>query len=197
MQAADFWFSDFGREYMEFTPTTAIYPEIGVVTPDHTTQSGAYLYLCAGLIEEMSEMYTAFSQMTKSASDAHIEAVIKEVGDVLWYLSQLIRFLQLTREDLSIPVDEKLRESSTQHVASFMKKLTRDDFGQITPARRAQASTFVVAITSRLHEVLQTASFYVGDGGGDFTLVNAARKNMDKLRDRQRRSVLGGSGDNR
>lgn len=73
-------------------------------------------------------------------------------------------------------------------VAEQVKKMHRDDNGVITGAR-------LDAIVKELGDVLwyvNAVCFEVGIG-----LDDVARANLAKLRSRQERGVLGGSGDNR
>ena len=73
-------------------------------------------------------------------------------------------------------------------VAEHAKKAIRDDAGQITDERRA-------AIAGELGDVLWYTSQLASELGLELDAI--ARENLHKLRSRQRRGVLSGSGDNR
>lgn len=73
-------------------------------------------------------------------------------------------------------------------VAEKVKKAIRDHGGHITRERRA-------AIADELGDVLWYVANAARDAG--LSLSDIAKGNLAKLRDRQERGVLGGSGDNR
>ena|SRR5437588_4086152 len=73
-------------------------------------------------------------------------------------------------------------------VAEHVKKVVRDDGGEITDERRA-------AMSKELGDVLWYVAQIASELGLD--LDEIARENLDKLLSRQRRGVLSGSGDER
>ncbi len=73
-------------------------------------------------------------------------------------------------------------------VAEHAKKAIRDDAGTITDERRA-------AMAKELGDVLWYAAQLASELG--LELDRVARENLDKLRSRQSRGVLSGSGDDR
>jgi NTP pyrophosphatase (non-canonical NTP hydrolase) len=73
-------------------------------------------------------------------------------------------------------------------VAEHIKKAVRDDGGEVTSERRA-------AMSKELGDVLWYVAQIASELGLD--LDDIAGENLDKLRSRQRRGVLSGSGDER
>lgn len=73
-------------------------------------------------------------------------------------------------------------------IANAVKKIGRDDGGMITEERRAQ-------MKAELGDVLWYCACVAYEAG--FTLDEAAEVNIEKLKSRMERGVLGGSGDNR
>jgi len=73
-------------------------------------------------------------------------------------------------------------------VAGKVKKIWRDEFGELFDHRRAE-------IASEAGDVLWYLSAVATELG--VTLESLAAANLAKLQDRQSRNVLGGSGDNR
>lgn len=73
-------------------------------------------------------------------------------------------------------------------VAEKVKKILRDDDRQISEHKRAE-------LEKELGDVLWYLSALAGDLG--LNLSDVAMRNLDKLRSRKERGVLGGSGDNR
>jgi NTP pyrophosphatase (non-canonical NTP hydrolase) len=73
-------------------------------------------------------------------------------------------------------------------VAEHVKKAVRDDGGQVSEERRT-------AMSKELGDVLWYVAQIASELG--LELEEIARQNLDKLRSRQRRGVLSGSGDER
>lgn len=177
-----FWLSPEGKAYREFTPTTAIYPQVMVGDVDTS-----WVYLVLGLIEEMGELLQA-----AMAADDHNEgedAVIAEVGDCLWYMSQLVQLLnieeasRLTQKIVKNGDDEGLMEI-IRKLAGISKKTVRDARGDLSERRM------------HLMEQLQHAFYWV-QAICPVSMAETAARNKQKLLDRQARNALGGSGDKR
>ena len=80
-------------DYQAFAPTTAVYP-------DKDTGSKAALAYCAlGLAGEAGE---AVDKIKKYIRDDKLDlfGIEKELGDVIWYVSQLANELGLTLQDI-------------------------------------------------------------------------------------------------
>lgn len=73
-------------------------------------------------------------------------------------------------------------------IANKYKKVLRDDAGILQPDKRQ-------ALQDELGDVLWYVAALARDLGT--TLEEVARKNIEKLEDRQKRGKIGGSGDNR
>ena len=73
-------------------------------------------------------------------------------------------------------------------LANKYKKVLRDDGGILHPEKRKD-------MIKELGDVLWYVAALARDLGAD--LDDVARENIEKLRDRQARGVIGGSGDNR
>jgi NTP pyrophosphatase (non-canonical NTP hydrolase) len=73
-------------------------------------------------------------------------------------------------------------------IANAVKKVGRDDEGVVTDERKMQ-------LKAELGDVLWYCAALAHEAG--FTLTEAAEYNIEKLKSRMERGVLGGSGDNR
>lgn len=73
-------------------------------------------------------------------------------------------------------------------VAEHVKRLVRDDGGELTPQRRA-------ALSKELGDVLWYVAQLASEAGLELDAI--AAENLDKLASRRRRAVLHGSGDER
>lgn len=98
------------NEYQEFATSTAIYPD----------QGKNVVYPTLGLVGEAGEVAEKVKKLMRDAggvpTDAFREELIKEAGDVLWYLSQLARELGYDFESLAKINIEKLRSRKERGV---------------------------------------------------------------------------------
>jgi NTP pyrophosphatase (non-canonical NTP hydrolase) len=97
------------KDYNEFTKTTAIYP-----TALAYDESEA-MYLALGLADEAGEVA---GKIKKLFRDGHLdpEALTKELGDVLWYLTRLSDWNGVTLEEIMLKNTEKLRDRKERGV---------------------------------------------------------------------------------
>ncbi len=129
--------------------------------------------------------------------------IVKEAGDVLWYVANLCSDLDVEMEslaeagpdaDFSKFVDSNAVEpylagcGRVGKVLESVKKAIRDDGGVITPVRKA---TIVEALTQLMRHLVGVLDCF------NASLNLVAERNIAKLRDRQQRGVLQGEGDNR
>jgi len=141
------------------------------------------MYLALGLAGEVGEL-------TQLQSRQHPE-LLKELGDVAWYVARLASALNLT---LSEPQPAVSTDFATQclnlaHLAGMIcnsvKKLYRDGDN---PELRAKIQPPLLEIVSQL-AVLAMDSHSV--------LADVLAQNHDKLESRKSRNQLSGSGDHR
>jgi NTP pyrophosphatase (non-canonical NTP hydrolase) len=96
--------------YQEDTGTTAIYPGAG------TGSSEAFAYLCLKLNGEAGEVGEAYAKFLRGDYDTNeCQRIIrKELGDVLWYVSQICSEL-----------DEKLGEIANDNILKLADRKAR------------------------------------------------------------------------
>lgn len=70
-------------DYQEFTKTTAFYPGVG------TGSKNEYAYLGLGLTGEAGEVAEKIKKLIRDG-EMNKEELLKEIGDVFWYATQLI-----------------------------------------------------------------------------------------------------------
>lgn len=152
-------------------------------------------YPALGIAGEMCEC------LVKIISGADDEEVIKEIGDVLWYTANVAADCGLTLSEVAgveyfndLPgypaeasIERKLLEGVGE-VCETVKKAIRDNKGEFDPPRLAKVKNGLYVILNALKEFCFEY---------DRTLEEAADRNLQKLRSRQERGVLQGSGDNR
>lgn len=163
------------NEYQKATETTEVRPQTATVN---------LRLMCSicGLIEEMEELGEA----------TEVEDVIKEAGDVFYYIASIARETDIDLESLfdryeeNNIIDKKL---PTSLPLKLLKKTYRDMDGIMSDFYKAQLWDFLSAV---IHEVVIFCS--------DFTEVSVEeimQINIDKLQDRLKRGVIQGDGDQR
>jgi NTP pyrophosphatase (non-canonical NTP hydrolase) len=93
------------KEYQEETGKTAVYPKIGGV---------GILYPVLGLCGESGEVAEKLKKVFRDnkgiIDDDTKNAIEKELGDVLWYISECCTSLKLDLETVALKNIEKLQE---------------------------------------------------------------------------------------
>ena len=203
--------------YQSKTRTTAVYPH------SHTIGAPRALsYLSLGLNGESGEVADFLTRVIRDNGgvvDADIRALlIKELGDVLWYVSETAHHMDtklytLTSGIDSIAVYQSTGRGTEQYphrdflgspaaliwltlnlnatagaVADQVKKTLRDDDGELSAERRAT----VLDALKRVIWCLSELSLHLQSSLGE-----VAGGNIAKLADRRERGTIQGSGDNR
>ena|SRR3989338_7792087 len=90
-------------EYQKESQKTARYPVVGA----------PFIYPTLGLVGEAGEVAEKIKKIMRDnggvVDDARKTEVMKEMGDVLWYLAQLAVTLDMSLEDIAIHNLEKLK----------------------------------------------------------------------------------------
>lgn len=83
------------EEYQKHSKETAQYPKIGE----------GYVYPVLGLVNEAGEVAGKIKKIFRDdageLTSERRDAIVKELGDVLWYLSQIASELNLSFEDIA------------------------------------------------------------------------------------------------
>lgn len=91
------------EEYQNESQKTARYPVVGA----------PFVYPTLGLVGEAGEVAEKVKKIMRDnggiADDARKEEIVKEMGDVLWYLAQLATTLGISLENVAKNNIEKLR----------------------------------------------------------------------------------------
>ncbi|MDD3292492.1 MAG: nucleoside triphosphate pyrophosphohydrolase family protein [Candidatus Pacebacteria bacterium] len=91
------------KEYQEEARKTAIYPNLG----------SNFIYPTLGLAGEAGEVAEKIKKVIRDnngeVSEEKRQELIKELGDVLWYIANLSAELNLSMEDVALKNLEKLK----------------------------------------------------------------------------------------
>ena len=77
-------------EYQANAKTTAVYPG---------RLDGRFFYPSIGLAGEVGELLNKIKKIARDGADANIDEIKGEVGDVLWYLSQICTEFGISLDD--------------------------------------------------------------------------------------------------
>lgn len=166
-------------EYIEKARTTAMYPDLG---------NNIY-YPTLGLAGECGEVFG------KLYFDAEPVETIKELGDVMWYVANLMTELNLSLDDFTI---ESVQGDGLQlcglmvvtvgSICENVKKTMRDCEGVMPDDKRINVTFAIGMVLSYIDGIAHTL-------GSDIDAV--CQINIDKLFSRKERGVIKGDGDNR
>lgn len=186
------------EKYRDFVESVAFYPHCGERSID------SLVYPVLGLSGETSELFEKVWQgdLDKVSSDDARDGVLKEAGDVLWYVVRIcteagIDVTNLYRSAQAFDVHRdgfvknyflSLMVITAGEISEKFKKALRDGGGSLP-------EDYADFIRGKLKVILISmsvfASFY------DATLKDIAAMNVEKLISRRDRGVLSGEGDNR
>ena len=99
-------------EYQEKSRETAVYPD----------QGSNFVYPTLGLVGEAGEVAEKVKKIIRDnggeLDEEHKEALAKELGDVLWYLSQLATELKVSLNDVA---DINIKKLQDRHQRDAIK----------------------------------------------------------------------------
>lgn len=179
------------NEYQIKAAVTAIYPGRLGATNDGKDLTGIY-YTAMGLAGESGELLEKYFSQTRFET----EDIVKEIGDVLWYLSQCAMELGSTFNYIYDSINRKacclsgvfLISISAAKYCETVKKCLRDNHGHISKDIRKKLLEF---LSNSLIGVLEVSNAVNKD------ISEIMDTNIEKLSCRQKNGTLGGSGDNR
>ena len=155
-------------------------------------------YLKLGFIEEVGELAGKFAKVIRSKSVICLSteerlAIVKELGDVLWFAvcscDGRIDF------ELSVRIVERLRYSR-ENLDPY-RVYSPDGIEQcINNLVQEYCSVSLVGMNAERCEHIFTNVVIIANTIG-YTLDEVMQINIDKLTDRRERGVINGSGDNR
>lgn len=93
--------------------------------PEHDNKKDAVLHWCIGLSEECGEVMSVIKHHFYGGEDINREDLVKEVGDVLWYLAALCREAGIDMEAVA-----------ELNVAKLMHRYPGDDFDESRSGQR-------------------------------------------------------------
>lgn len=178
------------NEYQEKARSTAIYPNIG----------SNITYPALGLAGETGELLSKIVKEKHILNNEHRLDLLKEAGDVLWYVANLASEIQVSLEDVvknlkaTVEFQQSCEGASIYAVclASVIcektKKVLRDKNGIVDDAYVSIVSENLAIILSLIDQIAQKLNSSISE---------VMEQNIEKLFSRKQRNVLKGDGDNR
>lgn len=185
------------KEYSEAIKPFAIYP-------GHTLGDLGYLhpglrYVILGLLEETGEVAGVVKKCMRDSDSQYTPAVrekmVKELGDVLWYHTQLLYHLGLTEED-GVPPRARTKQNpqmvnETMQTAVLEMCLCCRGIWRTVAAEPADKARQIVAVSHFLDAWAWVVQVF------RLSVDEIMQANIAKLQSRMDRGVISGSGDDR
>lgn len=169
------------------------------------------IYPVLGLNGEASEVLEKIGKETDKGnvytiSKNDIPDILKEIGDVLWYITRVAAELNSSLEEICLNMkisdltenvgefDKNCRAMSVSagQIAEITKKTLRDDGGDILVEINGDRRTAILEELTKTLLYLVKLSANLGASLDDVAIMN-----IEKLLSRRDRNALHGSGDNR
>lgn len=167
------------------------YEELAITTKCYSDKV-ALPYVTLGLVGEIGELYE------KLREEAEKDLVIKEFGDVLWYMAA-IRIEFSLNEVENWPnwnnhiSDPMIIGSEIGKIAEQLKKYLRDDWKDEEIVEFSEKRKTVVQLAwKNLLQLLVNLAYRLFP---DMTMNELGQLNIDKLASRAKRNVIHGEGD--
>ncbi len=97
------------KEYQEKASETAIYPK---------SLDGGIYYAAIGLAGEVGELLNKIKKIARDKAEVDVEGIKGELGDVLWYCSQIAKELNIDMNDVAEYNLNKLKDRKARGVIS-------------------------------------------------------------------------------
>ncbi len=177
------------EHYQKFVNKTAFFPK--------SSQGRNLSYLVMGIVEEVGEIFEFIvKKETLNENEYILEQIIKESGDLLWYITaicneinfSLERLMQYTKVKKNKHISNNSLLIYLGNLSGAVKKMIRDDYEKITDKKSD-------LIINNLCYILMFVLQLCDENNVKFKVV--LEINAKKIKDRQKRGTLKGSGNDR
>lgn len=177
------------EHYQKFVNKTAFFPK--------SSQGRNLSYLVMGIVEEVGEIFEFIvKKETLNENEYILEQTIKESGDLLWYITAICNEINFSLERLmqyaKVKKNKHISNNSLLiylgNLSGAVKKMIRDDNEKITDKK---SDLIINNLCYILIFVLQLCD----ENNVKFKVV--LEINAKKIKDRQKRGTLKGSGNDR
>jgi len=177
------------EHYQKFVNKTAFFPK--------SSQGRNLSYLVMGIVEEVGEIFEFIvKKETLNENEYILEQTIKESGDLLWYITAICNEINFSLERLmqyaKVKKNKHISNNSLLiylgNLSGAVKKMIRDDNEKITDKKSD-------LIINNLCYILMFVLQLCDENNVKFKVV--LEINAKKIKDRQKRGTLKGSGNDR
>ena len=177
------------EHYQKFVNKTAFFPK--------SSQGRNLSYLVMGIVEEVGEIFEFIvKKETLNENEYILEQIIKESGDLLWYITAICNEINFSLERLmqyaKVKKNKHISNNSLLiylgNLSGAVKKMIRDDNEKITDKKSD-------LIINNLCYILMFVLQLCDENNVKFKVV--LEINAKKIKDRQKRGTLKGSGNDR
>jgi len=177
------------EHYQKFVNKTAFFPK--------SSQGRNLSYLVMGIVEEVGEIFEFIvKKETFNENEYILEQTIKESGDLLWYITAICNEINFSLERLmqyaKVKKNKHISNNSLLiylgNLSGAVKKMIRDDYEKITDKKSD-------LIINNLCYILMFVLQLCDENNVKFKVV--LEINAKKIKDRQKRGTLKGSGNDR
>ena len=177
------------EHYQKFVNETAFFPK--------SSQGRNLSYLVMGIVEEVGEIFEFIvKKETLNENEYILEQIIKESGDLLWYITAICNEINFSLERLmqyaKVKKNKHISNNSLLiylgNLSGAVKKMIRDDNEKITDKKSD-------LIINNLCYILMFVLQLCDENNVKFKVV--LEINAKKIKDRQKRGTLKGSGNDR
>jgi len=177
------------EHYQKFVNKTAFFPK--------SSQGRNLSYLVMGIVEEVGEIFEFIvKKETLNETEYILEQIIKESGDLLWYITAICNEINFSLERLmqyaKVKKNKHISNNSLLiylgNLSGAVKKMIRDDYEKITDKKSD-------LIINNLCYILMFVLQLCDENNVKFKVV--LEINAKKIKDRQKRGTLKGSGNDR
>jgi len=177
------------EHYQKFVNKTAFFPK--------SSQGRNLSYLVMGIVEEVGEIFEFIvKKETLNENEYILEQTIKESGDLLWYITAICNEINFSLERLmqyaKVKKNKHISNNSLLiylgNLSGAVKKMIRDDYEKITDKKSD-------LIINNLCYILMFVLQLCDENNVKFKVV--LEINAKKIKDRQKRGTLKGSGNDR
>jgi len=167
------------KDYQKIIEQTAVYPT--------TVHNFGLAYAWLGLIDETDEFLNSLSEEDEDAS-------IKEMGDVIWYITAICKECDIELESIMELVEDEAFYMSIDEEITPIPGYT----GKIKKHYRDKKVIDIEELTEVLaHHILTLENQFEGVYDDVFDYSDVLNRNYDKLIARRATNTLHGDGDNR
>ncbi len=176
--------------------TMADYQRLSALVDKKTVIEGSQLmYYAIGLVDEVGELFGKVKKLHRDHEGVMVYRWIKtfksELGDVIWYVTQILSHFRVDFVGLGVRPYRSLPENLEPIIVKAAKI-----YSLVQSEEYKNSADTEAEILNMLRDIVSEVKG-ISKGVFDWTLEDIARANLEKLFDRAERGKIQGNGDER